>query len=131
MAKACAPRVLNTRLPHFTTCCSSGPAPSTAACSARIVGSRPGGSMSNQASTMAAGRSKVRMMCPPLQLACPEGVAVAQAAAPQAALEPCRALPARAVRESLGHHHALAAPLQGVVADLRRSVQRLVDVAPV
>src|SRR5207249_3338100 len=46
-----------------------------------------------------------------------------------AALERCFPLRGRAVRELLGLHVALCLLLQRVVADLRRGVERLVDIA--
>src|SRR5438105_5336256 len=84
--------------------------------------------MSNQASTRAVERNIVRIVLPS-KLARLEGVALVDAAALQAALEPGDTLCAGAVGEALGHDRALRAALQGVVADLRRRVQRLFDVA--
>jgi hypothetical protein len=58
-----------------------------------------------------------------------EGVALLDLARLETLLEPVHALRAGAVRETLGLHGAAGLALQGVVADLRGGVQRLVDVA--
>src|SRR5512139_3221959 len=58
-----------------------------------------------------------------------ERVALGEAAAGVAALEPALALRTAAVGEAVGHDLALAAPLQRVVADLRGGVHRLFQVA--
>src|SRR6185295_5060904 len=84
--------------------------------------------MSNQASTKAVERNIVRIV-QPSELARLERVALVNAAGLQAALEPGDALRARAVGEALGNDRALRALLQCVVADLRRGVQGLFDIA--
>src|SRR5690349_10887566 len=58
-----------------------------------------------------------------------ERVALVDVAGLEATLEPGHALRAAAVRERLGNDRALRLALQGVVADLRRRIQRRLDVA--
>ena len=57
-----------------------------------------------------------------------EGVALVGVAGLEAAVEPGLPLLARPVGEAVGHHPALARPLQRVVADPRRGVERAPDV---
>src|SRR6266536_992906 len=64
-----------------------------------------------------------------LELRAPEGVAARHRTALEPGVEPAYALLGRAVGERVGHDIALRLPLQAVVADRRRGLERRFDVA--
>src|ERR1043166_3261285 len=74
-------------------------------------------------------RPRVRRPMEGLKRGGRERIAVLRPAGIQAALEPAHALRGRAVREGLRHHAPLRLFLQTVVADRRRGVERLGDIA--
>src|SRR6266516_5685874 len=64
-----------------------------------------------------------------LELRAPEGVESRHRSALEPGVEPAHALLGRAVGERVGHDIALRLPLQAVVADRRRGLERRFDVA--